>query len=442
MKRFIAPLLATAALCLALPAHAELDVSALKSAIEAAVESNYDHLDALYKDIHAHPELAFQEVKTAAKLAAEMRALGFEVTEQVGKTGLVALYKNGAGPTIMVRTELDALPMEEKTGLPYASREKTVWEGRETFVAHSCGHDIHMASWVGTARTLVGMKDKWQGTLMFIAQPAEEIVSGARAMLAQGLFTRFPKPDVGFALHDRAGAYGTLAYRVGVGSSAGDGLTVKFRGRGGHGAEPQTTIDPVMMAARFIVDVQSVISREKNPTEFGVISIGAIHAGTAGNIIPDEAVLYGTIRTFNPDVRAKMHDGILRTAKAVAAMAGAPAPEVEIAEGVKAVINDANVVTTAEKVLKVAYGDKMIQTPPNAPSEDYSEFVAAGVPSMFFNIGVYEPERVAAARNGGPPLPGNHSPQFAPVPKPTITTGVTAMTLAVLSAFDQRAKGQ
>ena len=349
MRRFLTPLLASAALCLALPAHAELDVPALKSAIEASVDSDYDHLDALYKDIHAHPEIAFQEVKTAAKLAAEMRALGFEVTEQVGITGLVAIYKNGSGPTIMVRTELDALPMEEKTGLPYASREKTTWEGRETFVAHSCGHDIHMASWVGTAKTLVGMKDRWQGTLMFIAQPAEEIVSGAKAMLAQGLFTRFPKPDVGFALHDGAGAYGTLAYRVGIGSSASDGLTVKFKGRGGHGAVPQATIDPVMMAARFIVDVQSVISREKDPTEFGVVSIGSIHAGTVGNIIPDEAVMYGTIRTFKPNVRAKMHEGILRTAKAVAAMAGAPEPEVQIAEGAKAVINDAGVVATPRK---------------------------------------------------------------------------------------------
>lgn len=443
MKRFLGPLLATAALALTLPAHAELDVPALKSAIETSVESDYPHLDALYKDIHAHPEIAFQEVKTAAKLAAEMRALGFEVTEHVGISGLVAIYKNGGGPTVMVRTELDALPMEEKTGLPYASHEKTTFGGRETFIAHSCGHDIHMASWVGTAKTLVGMKDRWHGTLMFIAQPAEEIVSGAKAMLADGLFTRFPKPDVGFALHDGAGAYGTLAYRVGIGSSASDGLTVKFRGRGGHGAVPQATIDPVVMAARFIVDVQSVISREKDPTEFGVVSIGSIHAGTVGNIIPDEAVMYGTIRSFKPNVRAKMHDGIKRTANAVAAMAGAPAPEVEIAEGAKAVINDPEVVATAEKVLKVAYGDKMRQTPPGTPSEDYSEFVAAGVPSMFFNIGVYEPERVRAWLDGtGPALPSNHSPQFAPVPKPTITTGVTAMTLAVLSAFDQRAKGQ
>src|SRR5690242_2079712 len=260
--RLATRLLASAALCsvLALPAHAEIDVATLKQTIETSFESDYAKLDALYKDIHAHPEIAFQEEKTAAKLAAEMRAIGFEVTEKVGKTGLVALYKNGAGPTIMVRTELDALPMEEKTGLPYASHDKQVWHGRETFVDHSCGHDIHMASWVGTAKMLVALKNQWHGTLMFIAQPAEEEVAGAKAMLDDGLFTRFPKPDVGFALHDGAFAYGNISYRVGIGSSTVNGLLVKFRGRGGHGAMPQTTIDPVMMAARFVVDVQSVIS--------------------------------------------------------------------------------------------------------------------------------------------------------------------------------------
>ena len=443
MKRFIKPLLASAALLAVLPlqAHAELDVTKLQTAIEASVESDYPKLDALYKDIHAHPELAFQEEKTAAKLAAEMRALGFEVTEKVGKTGLVAIYKNGAGPTIMVRTELDALPMEEKTGLPYASHDKTIWNGRETFVAHSCGHDIHMASWIGAAKTLVGLKDQWHGTLMFIAQPAEEIGSGAKAMLADGLFTRFPKPDVGFALHDGAGAYGTISYRVGIGSSNSDSLFVKFHGRGGHGAAPQTTIDPVMIAARFVVDLQSVISREKDPTEFGVVSIGAIHGGTAENIIPDDVSVYGTIRSFKPEVRTKMLAGIERTAKEAAAMSDAPAPDVVIKEGAKAVMNDPAVVATAEKVLKSAFGDKFRTSPPGTPSEDYSEFVIAGVPSMFFNIGVYEPERVAAARNGGAPLPSNHSPLFAPVPKPTIETGVTAMTLAVLSAFDEHAKG-
>src|SRR5262245_8001589 len=442
---FAKPLLAALALgsMVALPAHAELDVASLKQSIETSFESEYPKLDALYKDIHAHPEIAFQEEKTAAKLAAEMRAIGFEVTEKVGKTGLVALYKNGDGPTIMVRTELDALPMEEKTGLPYASRDKAIWQGGETFVTHSCGHDIHMARWVGTAKTLVGLKDQWKGTLMFIAQPAKEAAAGARAMLADGLFTRFPKPDAGFALH--AGGpfpYGYVSYRVGVGSSHADGLYIKFKGRGGHGAIPQATIDPVMMASRFVVDVQSVISREKDPTEFGVVSIGSLHAGTAGNIIPDEAILRGTIRTYKPNVRAKMHDGIERTAKAVAAMANAPAPDIRIVEGTKAVVNDAAVVATAEKVLKAAFGDKFRATPPGTASEDFSEYINAGVPSMFFNIGVYDPERVAAARNGGPPLPGNHSPLFAPVPKPTIQTGVTAMTLAVLSAFDQRAKGQ
>ena len=442
--QFAKPLLAAFALgsMVALPAHAELDVVSLKQSIETSFESEYPKLDALYKDIHAHPELAFQEEKTAAKLAAEMRAIGFVVTEKVGRTGLVALYKNGDGPTIMVRTELDALPMEEKTGLPYASRDKTIWQGRETFVSHSCGHDIHMASWVGTAKTLVGLKDQWNGTLMFIAQPAEEVGAGASAMRADGLFTRFPKPDAIFALHDQPFPYGYVRYRVGVGSSNADGLYIRFKGRGGHGAVPQATIDPVMMASRFVVDVQSVMSREKDPTEFGVVSIGSLHAGTTGNVIPDEAVLIGTIRTFKPDVRAKMHDGIERTAKAVAAMANAPAPDIQILEGIKAVINDPAVVATAEKALKVAFGEKLSLSPANTTSEDFSEFAGADMPLMMFNIGVYEPEKWAAADKSGTPLPGNHSPLFAPVPKPTIQTGVTAMTLAVLSAFDQRAKGQ
>jgi hippurate hydrolase len=441
---FAKPLLAAFALAsmVALPAHAELDVVSLKQSIETSFEREYPKLDALYKDIHAHPELAFQEEKTAAKLAAEMRAIGFDVTEKVGRTGLVALYKNGDGPTIMVRTELDALPMEEKTGLPYASRDKTIWQGRETFVAHSCGHDIHMASWVGTAKTLVGLKDRWKGTLMFIAQPAEEVGAGASAMRADGLFTRFPKPDASFALHDQAFPYGYVRYRVGVGSSNADGLYITFKGRGCHGAVPQATIDPVMMASRFVVDVQSVISREKDPTEFGVVSIGSLHAGTTGNIIPDEAVLLGTIRTFKPDVRAKMQDGIERTAKAVAAMANAPAPDIQIVEGIKAVINDPAVVATAEKALKAAFGEKLSLAPANTTSEDFSEFAGADLPLMMFNIGVYELEKWEAANKNGTPLPGNHSPLFAPVPKPTIQTGVTAMTLVVLSAFEQRAKGQ
>src|SRR6202050_1564618 len=214
MMKFVGPLLASVALCAALPVtvHAEVDIASLKPAIETSVEADYPKLEALYKDLHAHPEVAFQEVKTAGKLAAEMRAIGFEVTEKVGRTGLVAIYRNGEGPTIMARPDLAALPMEEKTGLAYASHDKTTWNGRETFVAHSCGHDIHMAIWVGTAKTLVGLKDQWHGTLMVTPPPAEETVSGAKAMLADGLFTRFPKPDLGFALHDRPLAYGTINY--------------------------------------------------------------------------------------------------------------------------------------------------------------------------------------------------------------------------------------
>jgi amidohydrolase len=424
-----------------LPAHAELDAVALKKAIATSLASDYPKLDALYKELHAHPELAFQEVKTAARLAAEMRTLGFDVTENVGRTGLVAIYRNGDGPTIMVRTELDGLPMEEKTGLDYASRDKATWMGREVFVAHSCGHDIHMASWVGTAKTLLGLKEHWRGTLMFIAQPAEEIVAGAKAMLAAGLFTRFPKPDIALALHDGPGPHGMVFYRTGAGSSAADGLEITFHGRGGHGSAPHTAIDPVGIAARFIVEAQSVISREKDPSEFGVVSIGAIHGGTAPNIIPDSVQLSGTIRSFKPEVRAKMHAGIERTAKAAAAMSGAPVPDIKIMEGTKSVMNDPDVVAAVADVLKAALGDRFRVSPPSTASEDFSEFGGAGVPSMMFNIGVYDQERIDAARNGtGPPVPSNHSPLFAPVPKPTIETGVTAMTLAVLGVFEQKAR--
>jgi amidohydrolase len=365
-----------------------------------------------------------------------MRALGFDVTEHVGKTGIVAIYKNGPGPVVMVRTELDALPMEEKTGLPYASHDKEIWNGKETFVDHSCGHDIHMASWVGTATALVAMKDKWSGTLMFIGQPSEEGTSGAQAMLANGIFKRFTKPDMGFALHDGPFAYGTLDYRPGVFTSNSDSLEITFTGRGGHGSKPHVTIDPVLIASRFVVDVQSVISREKDPAAFGVVTIGAINGGSAGNIIPDQVHLAGTIRSFDANVRTKMIEGIERIARAEAAMAGAPAPEIKIEEGGKTVVNDAALTERTAVVFKAAFGDKaMLMPAPNYASEDYSEFILAGVPSMYFGIGVYDPKRVAAAEAGGPPLPGNHSPQFAPVPEPTIRTGVEAMTLAVMNVM-------
>lgn len=407
-----------------------------KLAIETHVTKQYPALLALYQDIHANPELGFQEVRTATLLAKQMRELGFEVTEQVGKTGLVAIYKNGAGPTVMVRTELDALPMEEKTGLPYASKVKAMYRGKETFVAHSCGHDIHMASWVGAAATLVALKSRWQGTLMFVAQPAEELVDGAQAMINDGVFKRFGKPDMAFALHTDPIEYGVVGFNSGPVTSNYDSLKIVFNGRGGHGSAPHKAIDPIMMAAHFLVDMQSLVNREKDPFEFGVVTIGAIEAGSAPNIIPDSATLRGTIRTYLPEVRAKLQDGIRRVATSVAAAAGAPAPEIAIDAGGQAIVNDSELVARTEATLKAAFGDKARRVPPITASEDFSVFVNAGVPAMFFFVGVTDPQAVAESKKpGGKPVPFNHSPFFAPVPEPSIETGVTAMSLAVLGAL-------
>ncbi len=406
--------------------------------IDAQVALHYAGVERLYQDLHVHPELGFEEVRTARTLAGELRSAGFEVTEQVGRTGVVALLRNGPGPTILVRTELDALPMEEKTGLPYASRVQVDHLGRQTFVAHSCGHDLHMASWVGTARTLAALKDRWQGTLMFIAQPAEELLGGARAMLADGLFERFGKPDFAFALHSWPMAYGEIGFNVGPVTSNADGFEATFRGRGAHGSAPDKAIDPVLMASRFVVDVQGVVSREKDPFQFGVLSVGAFQGGISGNIIPDSVVLRGTLRSYDATVRGKLRDGLRRTALATATMAGAPEPELTFTPGGDATVNDAALVERTEAVLKAAFGSQVRRMPPITPSEDFAEFGAAGVPSMFFLVGVLDPKDVAASRQpGGKPLAGNHSPFFAPVPEPSIKTAVKAMSLAVLSALQR-----
>jgi amidohydrolase len=412
------------------------DVVKQKAQIDAGLDKAYPHIEALYRDIHQHPELAFQETATAAKLAKEMRDLGFEVTEHVGKTGIVAIYKNGPGPTVMVRTELDALPMEEKTGLPYASHATQMWQGKPSPVAHSCGHDIHMAAWVGAAQQLVALKSQWKGTLMFIGQPAEEAIGGAHAMIADGLFTRWPKPDLGFAQHVGPGPMGGISYKAGVWSSAADSFEITFHGRGPHGSRPQLSIDPVMEAARFTVDVQSVISREKDPAAFGVVGVGAIEAGSAGNIIPDTAIARGTIRSYDPDVRTRLKAGLVRTAKAVAEMANAPAPTVNFDQGAAAVVNDEGVEARTAPIFKAAFGDHaVLAASPGSASEDYSEFVIAGVPSLYWGLGGYDPKVLADYKARGEVVPGNHTPQFAPVPEPSIRTGVEAMTLAVLNAM-------
>lgn len=418
---------------------AGLDAPAARARIEAQVQSDLPQLLALYKDLHAHPELGFQEVRTAARLAKEMRALGFEVTDQVGRTGLVALYRNGPGPTLLVRADMDGLPMEEATGLPYASRNRQIWQGKESFVAHSCGHDAHMAIWVGAAKALLASRADWSGTLMFVAQPSEEPVDGARAMVEGGLFRRFGTPDYGFALHVAPVEVGTVLYRAGTVTSNSDWVDIEFKGRGGHGSQPHTAIDPVLIASRFVVDVQSVISREKDPSAFGVVTIGAIQGGSAGNIIPENVQVRGTVRSYNAGVREGLLRGIERTAWASAQMAGAPDPVIRISPGAKAVVNDASLTARTAAIFRAAYGPAAQELPtPSAGSEDYSEFIAAGVPSLYFSIGALDPALVAAARNGGSPVPINHSPNFAPVPEPTIRTGVTAMTLAVLGVLGPR----
>jgi hippurate hydrolase len=426
-------------LALAPVAAQAADVAGARAAISRSLDAQYSRIDALYKDIHQHPELGFQEQRTAAKLAGELKALGYEVTEGVGRTGIVGLYRNGPGPTVMVRTELDALPLEEKTGLPYASKARQTLRGVETPVMHACGHDIHMAAWIAVARTMLDMKDQWSGTLMFVGQPAEEGGGGARRMVADGLFTRFPKPDYGFALHVGPYPYGYVSYKPGVINSTADGLQITFIGKGGHGSRPHTTIDPVMMAANFIVDVQNVISREKDASKFGVITIGSVQAGNAGNVIPDTATVRGTIRSYDNDTRARMLAGIERTAKAVAMMADAPAPDIKLIEGAKAVINDNALSARSGAVLKAAFGDKArLMAEPGSASEDYSEFIIAGVPSFYFGIGGLDPKAWSEAMAARKPVPGNHSPEFAPIPEPSIRTGAEAMSLVLLDVLQKK----
>jgi amidohydrolase len=435
-------LLAVSALAITLiapPAQSEPAAFAVDPAkIAALIHSEYPKLEAVYRDIHSHPELAFQESRTAALLAKQMRRLGYVVAEHVGGTGVVALLRNGDGPTVMVRTELDALPMPEQTGLPYASVvDKAAWEGGTTPVMHACGHDLHMTVWLGTARALLALKEHWRGTAMFVAQPAEETVSGAKAMLADGLLARFPKPDFGFAVHNEPLRAGSVIIQQGVITSAVDNLEIVFRGRGAHGSMPSAAIDPIVIAARFVTDVQAVVSREKDEKQFGVVTVGAFQAGTVGNIIPEIATLRLTLRSHSSATRELLLDGVRRAASASAAMARAPAPDVKVLSSTAAVSNDERLVARTAALFRSAFGQDFSlveDAPPAATSEDFSEFVLAGVPSVYFNIGT---QNVDAAKANGGVASRLHSPQYAPVPEPTIRRGTEAMTLAVLGVVGQ-----
>jgi len=412
--------------------------------VAALTASAYPDLEGLYKDLHQHPEVAFQETRTSEVLARRMQALGFTVTRGIGGTGFVAILHNGAGPTVMVRTEMDGLPMEEKTGLPYASKATGTFQGKETPTAHACGHDIHMASWIGAAQVLLAMKDKWRGTLMFVAQPAEEGGHGAEAMLKDGIFTRFPKPDMGFALHVAPSPAGLVGLKDGQLAATAEFVALTFKGRGAHGSRPDEAIDPIMIASEFVTNVQAVVSRQREPNTHGIISVGSFNAGSTSNIIPEEAVLQLTLRALNANEMERLRAGVRRTAEHVAAMNLAPPPVLTFRSGGPPLTNDHAVVVRAAAAVRQAFGDAFTFTPAEIPAtggaDDYTHFVEAGVPSAYFRIGGTDPAVIARAKAAGEPVPANHSPLFAPVPEPSIKAGVRVLSVAVLDAMKPGAK--
>jgi amidohydrolase len=394
------------------------------------VDNVYPDAHSLYLDLHEHPELSAHETQTAAKLSSRLKNAGYDVTEHVGGTGVVAVLKNGSGPTIMLRTELDALPVEENTGLAYASKVHTKDDaGRDVPVMHACGHDVHMASLLGTAEIMSRSKSTWHGTLILIGQPAEETIGGADGMLRDGLFTRFPKPDAIVALHvGNELPAGTVSITPGIYNTNSDSVRITIHGKGGHGAAPHTTIDPIVIAARTILSLQTIASREVKPGELAIVTVGYIRAGTKNNIIPDQAEMGLTVRTYKQDVRKQVLAAISRIAKAEADAAGAPRePSVEHYEGTDAVYNDPALAEHLRAPLEAALGkERVVTTGPITPSEDFSFFVEQGVPGFYFSLGGADPQKFADAKANGTHLPSNHSPLFAPDVDPALHTGIAA----------------
>ena len=398
------------------------------------IDALYPRIEALYIDIHGNPELAFEEKQTAAKLAAGLKELGYEVTTGVGRTGVVGLLKNGPGPVVMLRTELDALPVTEQTGLPFASKTAGVM--------HACGHDLHMAAWSGTAQWMAEHRSQWHGTLMLIGQPAEEAGQGASAMLKDGLFTRFPKPDFAIALHDDDTLpAGVIGYHAGFFRAAADFPMVTIFGRGGHGAMPQNTVDPIVIAARTILAWQTIVSREIDPQSPAVVTVGAIHGGTKNNIIPDQVQLLLSVRTFDEQVRKHVLAAIARIAKEEAEAAGAPrkpvvgpTPDMVSSE---AVYNDPDLTNRLAAALKKGMPEgSVVEMPAKMTSEDFSEYGRAGVKAALLHIGAVDPAKLAESRRTGIPVPAPHSPQWAPVLDVTLKAAVQAETIALLDLLN------
>jgi amidohydrolase len=411
------------------------DTSASETVL-GGLQSRLDDLEDLYKDIHSHPELSMQETRTARLAAEGLKASGFEVTEGVGHTGVVGLLKNGDGPVVMLRADMDALPVKEQTGLPYASSvTATDADGNETPVMHACGHDIHVTWLAGASALLAEEKDAWHGTLMALFQPAEEIAAGSQAMIDDGLFEKFPKPDVVLGQHVMPMSAGQIASRSGVVTSAGDSFEIRLFGRGAHGSMPQSSIDPVVMAASTVLRLQTVVSREVAPSDAAVVTVGALQAGTKENVIPCEAVIKLNVRTFDEGVRKRVLDAIERIVNAESEASGAPKPpEITPLDRYDLVRNDEQATERVRAALRARFGAARVSaTGPASASEDFGSFgVEWQVPSVFWFIGGVNPGTYAKAEREGKlsELPTNHNPKFAPVIHPTLETGVETLVSA------------
>jgi amidohydrolase len=409
------------------------------------IESHLEELAGLYRHLHSHPELSYKEVETSRRIAEELRRAGAEVTTGVGKLGVVGVLRNGEGPVVLVRTDLDALPVTEATGLPFASKATTIDdEGNKVGVMHACGHDVHMTCLVGTARWLADHKERWSGTVLLIGQPAEERIGGAKAMLDDGLYTRFRKPNYALALHVAHDLEtGKVGYRSGPAMASSTSLDVLVRGKGGHGAMPQNTVDPIVLAAALILDMQTIVSREIKPFDPAVITVGSIHGGTKHNIIPGEVHLQLTLRAFKDEVRDHLIEGIRRRANALAEAHRAPAPSVAIGEGTPPTINTPSLV---EKVLpfltKELGASNVEEAEPTMGAEDFGLFGQGGVPTFMFRLGTIPPERVAAAKAKGESLPSLHSALFHPDAVPSLATGIRAMTAAVVGLLPPKSSAE
>ncbi|HBA88476.1 MAG TPA: amidohydrolase [Geobacter sp.] len=419
----------------------------LTPSLEAMVEAELPSLIEMYERLHAQPELSGQEEKTSALVARELRGLGFIVSDRIGRYehydwpgyGVVAVMHNGTGPTVLLRADMDALPVEEKTGLPYASKARGIYrDGNEVPVMHACGHDVHMTSLLGAARMLAKLRADWQGCLVLIGQPGEEGGGGAQAMLSDGAYGHCPRPDYALALHS------TLQLKAGMAGSVPGNfmasfteLEVTLRGIGAHGSAPEFGKDPIVMAAQFVTSLQTIVSREKSPHEPAVVTVGSIHGGVASNVIPEEVVLQISVRTYDEQVRERIVESVRRIASGVALVAGVPgdrAPVVEVKASHPATYNDPALTGRVEAALKTVLGaENVVRTGPRMVSEDFGAWGLGGeIPTCMFWLGAADPESFEESARSGVPLPSQHSPLFAPKPEPTLRAGVKGLTAAVL----------